>query len=566
MRFSLRSGLLLLAAASAACASGPARRSGELLTVAELQARHGRAETADTSAARRAATAGQPPDTPARQAARPDSALSRRGEAPARTEGGRPRPAAPAPVAAAAGRYPRPRWIQVQDPNPPVIPFVLFEDPIADVMRSLSEAVHVNIVLDQDTVVRGMKLTAEVHDLPWPLALAAVLEAHRLRPDQLASGVIKIVTERSAREDQVVEEVALRFLTARDIQTALEGILRSGSDSTSARVEYVGDPATTRRLVVYGSPEKISQVRSLVARLDRRPPTISVETRIVSVDRTRMRRVGIMYALGRSPTDSTGTRTPVMDVRSTTPGGVQSSYGPAVRLVSDLGGLGRVDVNVFIDAVLGNGFAETQTTPFIATTSELPAEVRIGDAIVLPNNQPIFAGGGYVLPGGSPAQPGTGQQGNGQQQQPGGYGDGRGGLQPGTNGIYPDYGAQVGGFTRFETGTTLRVTPYALGDGLIRVRIELQRDGGQLSPDGRSITGGNQSAFTDVIVRDGAPIVMAGLTVNARSKARSGVPLLSDLPVLGSLFRLDEDAEHYQDLIIILTPRIESDDLAATPN
>jgi type II secretory pathway component GspD/PulD (secretin) len=408
-----------------------------------------------------------------------------------------------------------------------------------------------------------VKLTAEVHDLPWPLALEAVLEAHRLRPVQLASGVIKIVTEQSAREDQVVEEVALRFLTARDIQTALEGILRAGADSASARVEYVGDPGTTRRLVVYGSPEKISQVRSLVARLDRRPATISVENRIVNVDRTRMRRVGIMYALGRSPLDSTGTRTPLMEVRSTTPGGLQSTYGPAVRLVSDLGGLGRVDVNVFIDAVLGNGFAETQTTPFITTTSEMPAEVRIGDAIVLPNNQPIFAGGGYVVPGGT-AQPGSGQPGAGAQAPPGGYGDGRGGLQPSAGGIYPDYGAQVGGFTRFETGTTLRVTPYALGDGLIRVRIELQRDGGQLSPDGRSITGGNQTAFTDVIVRDGSPIVMAGLTVNARSRARSGVPLLSDLPLLGGLFRVDEDAEHYQDLIIILTPRIESDE--STPN
>ena len=554
----------MLLAAAAACASGTARPRGELLTVAELRARQAQSASPDSTPAGRPAPASAPavagtvPSTPLSDTTPPrrEDAVDRVAEPPTRVGSTPGRP---------ARRFPRPRWIQVQDPNPPVIPFVLFEDPIVDVMRSLSEAVHVNIVLDQDTVVRGMKLTAEVHDLPWPLALEAVLEAHRLRPVQLASGVIKIVTEQSAREDQVVEEVALRFLTARDIQTALEGILRAGADSTSARVEYVGDAETTRRLVVYGSPEKISQVRSLVARLDRRPPTISVETRIVSVDRTRMRRVGIMYALGRSPADSAGTRTPVMDVRSATPGGIQSTNGPAVRLVSDLGGLGRVDVNIFIDAVLGNGFAETETTPFITTTSELPAEVRIGDAIVLPNNQPIFAGGGYVVPGGTP-QPGSGQPAAGGQQPPGGYGDGRGGLQPAGGGIYPDYGAQAGGFTRFETGTTLRVTPYALGEGLIRVRIELERDGGQLSPDGRSITGGNQTAFTDVIVRDGSPIVMAGLTVNARSRARSGVPLLSDLPLLGGLFRVDEDAEHYQDLIIILTPRIESDELAATPN
>lgn len=548
---------LLLAIAVASCASGSRAPGGELLTVAELRARQGVRPPADSSPARAPAPVPIVRDTAAR-----DTAGGDRGASPPPAT-----PVAPrrdrAPAGSAARRHPRPRWIQVQDPDPPVIPFVLFEDPIVDVMRSLSEAVHVNIVLDQDTVVRNMRLTAEVHDLPWPLALEAVLEAHRLRPVQLASGVIKIVTEQSAREDQAVEEVALRFLTARDIQTALEGILRAGGDSASARVEYVGDPETTRRLVVYGSPEKISQVRSLVARLDRRPPTISVETRIVNVDRSRMRRVGIMYALGRSPADSAGTRTPVMDVRSSIPGGIQSTYGPAVRLVSDLGGLGRVDVNVFIDAVLGNGLAETLTTPFITTTSELPAEVRIGDAIVLPNNQPIFAGGGYVVPGGS-QRPGTGQTG-GQSQQPGGYGDQQGGLQP-LGGITPDYGAQYGGFTRFETGTTLRVTPYALGDGLIRVKIELQRDGGQLAPDGQSITGGNQTAFTDVIVRDGSPIVIAGLTVNARSRARSGVPLLSDLPLLGGLFRVDEDAEHFQDLIIILTPRIESDETGVSSN
>ena len=181
----------------------------------------------------------------------------------------------------------------------------------------------------------------------------------------------------------------------------------------------------------------------------------------------------------------------------------------------------------------------------------------------MPNNQPIFAGGGYVVPGGQTGA--NGQQTGSGVQQPGGYGDQRGGLQPSGNGITPDYGSQVGGYTRFTTGTSLKVTPYALGDGLIRVRIDLERDGGQLSPDGRSISGGNQTAYTDVIVRDGSPIVIAGLTVHATSKARSGVPLLSDLPLFGPLFRMDQDADHYQDLIIILTPRIEPDGTTANP-
>ncbi|HWK90292.1 MAG TPA: secretin N-terminal domain-containing protein, partial [Longimicrobium sp.] len=290
-----RTGLAVLLVAASGCASAPASRQGEFVTVAELRARQAGAagpdsaapapQAADASGAGPAAGAASDAATEQPVAQAPDPAAPVTESRPADLGRGEGRPA--------NRRFPRPRWIQIEDPDPAVIPMVLFEDPIADVMRSLSEAVRVNIVLDQDTVVRGMRLTAEVHDLPWPLALEAVLEAHRLRPVQLPSGVIKIVTEASARADQEVEEVALRFLTARDVQTALEGILRAGADSSSARVEYVGDAETTRRLVVYGSPEKLAQVRSLVARLDRRPPTISVETRIVNVDRTRMRRVGI---------------------------------------------------------------------------------------------------------------------------------------------------------------------------------------------------------------------------------------------------------------------------------
>jgi hypothetical protein len=153
MRFPHRSGFLVLLAAAAACASGTARPRGELLTVAELRARQGQSASPDSTMQRPApapapTAAGTVPSAPVSDiaSAHSEDAADREAQPPA---------AAPPAPARPGRRFPRPRWIQVQDPNPPVIPFVLFEDPIVDVMRSLSEAVHVNIVLDQDTVVRG---------------------------------------------------------------------------------------------------------------------------------------------------------------------------------------------------------------------------------------------------------------------------------------------------------------------------------------------------------------------------------------------------------------------------
>jgi type II secretory pathway component GspD/PulD (secretin) len=56
------------------------------------------------------------------------------------------------------------------------------------------------------------------------------------------------------------------------------------------------------------------------------------------------------------------------------------------------------------------------------------------------------------------------------------------------------------------------------------------------------------------------PIVIGGLTVNGTSRTRSGIPGLSDLPLLGRLFRNEAVAEQHQDLLIIVTPHIHYED------
>ncbi|HEU4454817.1 MAG TPA: hypothetical protein VFR81_17235, partial [Longimicrobium sp.] len=118
MHFPRHAGLLLLVAAAAACASGRAPRRGELLTVAELRARQAQGAP-DSAAAPRPA----PPPPVSRDTAAPaprvDTAATRREAPRAQAE-----PRAPAGAAAPgrpARRFPRPRWIQVQDPDPPVI-------------------------------------------------------------------------------------------------------------------------------------------------------------------------------------------------------------------------------------------------------------------------------------------------------------------------------------------------------------------------------------------------------------------------------------------------------------
>jgi type II secretory pathway component GspD/PulD (secretin) len=50
--------------------------------------------------------------------------------------------------------------------------------------------------------------------------------------------------------------------------------------------------------------------------------------------------------------------------------------------------------------------------------------------------------------------------------------------------------------------------------------------------------------------------VIGGLTVTTVQRNRSGIPMLSSLPLVGSLFSFTSNSENRKDLIILVTPRI----------
>jgi Bacterial type II and III secretion system protein/Bacterial type II/III secretion system short domain len=433
------------------------------------------------------------------------------------------------------------QWIRVRGPQP-TVRFSVRDEPLASVLQLVAAVAGRDIIPAKD--VGSVLVSATVRDQPWHLGIEALLAAYDLRPVQTPSGIITVVSAERAQEAREPEPIELRHLLARDVEAALRRVVGADADSVRTRdgVEIYGDERTSRTLVVYASPEKVAQARSLVARLDRRPPSVTIEQRLVQVNRTKMQRLGLSYQLGQFR-DSAGTTQPGVVVQPT--GGL-SSTGRAFHLLRGLGPLGTLSVEGFVDALREDGFGETETAQTITVNSDETAAIRVGDAFILPNNQPVLASGGYM--------PSPFTQGGGQQPAAG-----SGETSPGGQTGQPA-GLVVGGYQEFQTGAFLQVTPYVLSASEVRMDLELVRDGGTLSPDGRSITGGRQSAYTRVTVRDGVPIVIGGLTVTGRSRTMSGIPGLSQLPLLGRLFRNEAMAEQHQDLLIIVTPHIHYED------
>jgi general secretion pathway protein D len=59
-----------------------------------------------------------------------------------------------------------------------------------------------------------------------------------------------------------------------------------------------------------------------------------------------------------------------------------------------------------------------------------------------------------------------------------------------------------------------------------------------------------------VAVQSGESVALGGLIRDANSKGVSGVPLLSDIPLLGNLFKTTSDTQRRTELLVLLTPRV----------
>jgi pilus assembly protein CpaC len=61
---------------------------------------------------------------------------------------------------------------------------------------------------------------------------------------------------------------------------------------------------------------------------------------------------------------------------------------------------------------------------------------------------------------------------------------------------------------------------------------------------------------TNVDLKEGESLIMAGLLQEEQIKTMSKIPLLGDIPILGALFRSTQDDIKEKELVFFITPRI----------
>ena len=392
------------------------------------------------------------------------------------------------------------------------------------------------------------KVSAEVKNQPWDLAFNAVLESQGLAGVTLEGGIIQVVNKADlARADSTVPVatvlVRVNYAKATSLVPAVKSIL-------SKRGDVVAD-STNNALVITETTTRVNQVEQFVRGLDIRTPQVSIQAKIIFINRTDVEEFGVKYDLG-SPTQFFNQLVARPDPRTAKPvdtnlDGVPDALVPTANfnptdVIVDLGGnslsalgnagqslttgspalqlifstaIGNFTLTSFINALQRVELADIQAEPTITTLDNRPAEILVGDRV------PI-----RVVDVSAPTTGGAAPRATVNFQQ---------------------------------TGINLKVTPHVTANRQILMELHAERSSVQPSSVDIGFTFQTQQADNQILVSDGETAVIGGLTVTEVTVTKTGIPFLVDLPILGKLFGFTSQSENRRDLLILVTPHIIDD-------
>lgn len=280
------------------------------------------------------------------------------------------------------------------------------------------------------------------------------------------------------------------------------------------------DPRSNK-LLIYAHKKDMAMITNIVAKLDVLLAQVLVEAVVFEVNLGDSVNFGMSMVQNprKFGNDFTGG------------GGFNNSGGSFLSGVTNLAGslpsglsyFGSVnnEFEIAMKALAENSSANIISRPRIQTSHAIPASFFVGQTVP-------FVTGSYNY---------------------GGYYGGGGGGGLSNQSIVE----------RLPVGFDLGVTPYITPEGYVVMEIEQT-----FSSLGRDVViDGNpnpivndRSASSTITVRDGQTIMMGGFITETKSKSRSGVPVLKDIPGLGALFRSKSDRNDRTELVVMMRARV----------
>lgn len=395
---------------------------------------------------------------------------------------------------------------------------------IQNVFRILSFKSGVNIVAGPE--VTGV-VTIKLDDVPWQQALDVILETYGYAYEKKGNiiSVTTIENLKRRRENAVLlaEQEALETkiftLNFGKASEIIESISKMKSERGSINFDE-----RTNTVIITDISSRIGLMANVIDTLDTTTPQVLIEAKIVETNLNDSENLGIDWtvqtsingaARGISYPFKTG---PTQNKYATgffePPTGIPASTANYVyEKTTRYGTLSFNEFQAVLELLKSRTDTNILSNPKIVTLDNRPAQIQVGTQYPIPS----FG-----------ANTETGQ-------------------------------LQTTGIVYQNVGINFEVTPHVNSAGYVTLELkpEVSEFAGSQSFQNIDVPLiGTERVTTNVMVKDGDTLVIAGLLTDKLTDLKKKVPFLGDIPVVGLIFRKSEKTIVKTDLIIFMTPHI----------
>lgn len=331
-------------------------------------------------------------------------------------------------------------------------------------------------------------------------------DGHALQNNSTASGAARQV-KLSSGETLMVPRISLPGLGG-----DANGDSSNGGMPTNpgpALPEFEADPAINA-VLIRDLPERLSQYATLITQLDKRPRIVEINLTIMDISLNSLDSLGIDWRLHTPHGDlqfGDASNPPLTFAVGSTEAGQTGTSTPAgLALTASIGGSLRNYLLTRVNALAQSGNAELHSKPKI---------------LALDNTEAV--------------------------------------LENLTQFYIPVSGFQDSSLYSVTSGTSIRVTPMIVDDpGHESVMMSLDIQDGEVSTQSVQNIPAilERNIITRSMVDEGKSLLIAGFNSDEKSFTKTGIPLLSDIPFIGNLFKYTSKNGQHMERFYLLTPRI----------
>jgi general secretion pathway protein D len=279
------------------------------------------------------------------------------------------------------------------------------------------------------------------------------------------------------------------------------------------QLRIVPDTATNS-LIIYGTAQEFQSIKNILKDLDIIPRQVLLDVLVAEVTLTDDQSLGIEYEILKKNNPN------IFGQTFGSGGAIRSGSIPAAaasgftQFGSGISGvIGSNDIKVFISALMTDSRVKILSSPSVLATDNRPARIQVGTEEPIPTGTVVSSEA----------------------------------ISTSTTIQYRN------------TGRIVTIIPQVNSMGLVHLQIKAE-----VSQRGTNVIVGRDSfpsfdtrdAETTAIVQDGETLVLGGIITDRKSRSRTGIPFLMDIPVLGRLFGRTSDEVDRTELIMLVTPRV----------